>query len=244
MKKQVRYTTAGCYKFVFSSDRRTLHILAQRHEHATGLFQLSRSLARLQTEPLGLPSNNIGNLVLQALALRTPAEILPRTGSRALRVQAPRRVPRLRFNFLHIDLLDGRLLEEALAVGLVGNPLGHLAPDVHTVLGEEVGLGPEELRVDALLGVQRGVDEQDEQVAEVVDVHVVPLRLARVDVGDVPLAQAVPGELVDLNAALIDGPAAGSVDGGRADDGRLDRRIRGGGLQDDLVDVAVIGFIR
>lgn len=67
--------------------------------------------------------------------------------------------------------------------------------------------------------------------------HVIPLNLPRANGGDVALTQAELGQVVNLYASLIAGSAAGTGDGGRADNGRLDRR--GGRLYNDLVDIAV-----
>ena len=73
------------------------------------------------------------------------------------------------------------------------------------------------------------------------DVHVVPLG-ASADDGRRAVLEGPARELGDLLAAGVDGPAAGAVDGGRAEDG--DAHGGGVGREGDLVDVAMEGVVR
>ena len=173
---------------------------------------------RLNPQELGLRLNDLRDGVLQALSLGIPSKILPGALGYALRICPPRRI----LNLLIRDILDLRLRHEALLDSLVGNPLCHILPLVHTILSEEVAVGAENLRIILKLGILRRLYKGHQEVAQIVNMHVVPLDFARRNDRRVAILHQELGHVVHLLRTLVDWTAAWSVDGGWAHDGGLD----------------------
>lgn len=221
-------------------------------------------MARHHARPPGLARDRIVHLVKDGPLLWLPAKQLPRADGLAARVPAPGEgAPgEERVGLVERDGDDGSGSDEALGVGGARDGAAHVAPDEVARLGEVValgapggrrggrrgggGVGEADLAAAGGLVLDGRVDEAHVQVAQVPDVHVVPVGLARADHEALAAQEDGARELVQLHAALVSPPAARPVDGRRSDDGRLDVPVRvvGRGGEHDLVDGAVRGRVR
>lgn len=145
---------------------------------------------------------------LKAWRLRAPAKELPRPPRLSPGVHAPAQG-------LEVCQLERLVLVERKSIGSIKvaslggldcNLLGQLAPHVLSVLGEEIALLAPQLGVVVAGGSCLG--EKDEEVAQVVDVDVVPVGLAGTDDGGLLVLEGDPGQLVNLATASGNGASA------------------------------------
>lgn len=188
--------------------------------------------------------NDIRNLISQTPAGRSPAQILPRSLRNSLRVQPPgngfeaRQL--LRFFDIHArDFLSG---DETFRERDRADLLGEFAPDMVTVLGEEITFLVPDFLVVGCGACDGALGEEEKESAEIVHVHVVPFGETFAELGGLAFLESDADEVVDLSAALVSGAATGTVDGRGTDDGGFERGGAGG--EDELVDVSVEGGVR
>lgn len=159
-------------------------------------------------------------------------------GVRTPSVQAKRQDLR---NLLIAQRLNLRRRDQLLLKGRLGHGPLHITPDEGAVLGEIVALlAPGSVAT----ACGRGLSQSEVEVAEILDVDLVPDVLALADKDTLLCLEDGRGEGVGLDTAGVAGSTAGSVDAGRADDGRLHAFGRGlSGSEDDLVNITVEGIV-
>lgn len=107
-----------------------------------------------------------------------------------------------------------------------------------------ISLLAKNLWILAQLLISGRVHQLDEKIRQIIHVDLVPLGQPGADDGGEAVLQRPLGHVVGLDGPRVARAATGTVDARGADDGGLDGGGARVGGQDDLVHVAVGGFVR